>query len=221
VVANFAFLTRSFLANLDPAVFSDINSRLTRQFLYALDLPSVRVALTVSSGAVLDPEDTYGQLKAFEEASTLSRASSTKTVVVARAYSVSGPYVRTPTAYAFSHFILQALDGSIRISADRPVYRRYTSVSDLLTVALLKAQQGWSGVLESGGDLVELETLAQVVRREVNPAAEVSRVPLATREPQVYASNNSIWQSACTTVGFKPQGLRSQVRSVRDYLLST
>lgn len=218
VVANFAFLTRDLQSAGSTEEFISTNRSLTRQFLFALDQPSVRRALTVSSGAVLDLSDWYGQLKAAEEEACLARLSPAKEIVVIRAYSVSGPFVRRAQAYALSDFVSQAEHGNIHINAEQPSFRRYTSVSDLLRVALLMANQGWSGILESGGELVEMQDLAEVVRREVNPAAVITRVPLVSTTPQVYASDDSSWRFACRQVSLDPQTLEEQVRAVRDFL---
>ena len=138
-----------------------------------------------------------------------------------RAYSVSGPFVRRPQAYVLSDFVSQALRGSIHIEAHQPVFRRYTSVTDVLKVALMMANLGWSGVLESGGELIELQDLAEVVRREVNPDSVITRAPLISTTPSIYASDNFSWQAACARTSFEPQTLSEQVRAVRDFLLCT
>lgn len=221
VVANFAFLTRDRLSEVGEPYFVSTNRQLTRQFLTLLEQPSVRLGLTISSGAVSDEFDIYGKLKSYEESEALKRVTDVRAVAVVRAYSVSGPYVRRPRAYALSQFVLDAARGNIHIMADRPVFRRYSSVSDLLKVALLMADGGWSGILESGGDLVEMEVLAERVRREVNQEAMITRVPLASVAPQVYASDNTSWLSGCASVGLEPQSLENQIRLTRDFLLGS
>ncbi len=218
VVANFAFLTRDHLLSLDEITFSQTNEMLTERLLFALEQETVRLAVTVSSGAALDPQDLYGRLKAREEVAALSHVSSERVVVVPRVYSISGPYVRRPEAYALSSFVTQALRGTIHIEAAGPVYRRYSSVSDVLTVALGLAECGLSGVVESGGDLVEMQDLANTVRRVVNPKAIVTREPMVSTVPQIYASDDSSWRTACARVLLKPQTLEEQVGAVRDFL---
>lgn len=113
-VANFAFLTRERVAHEGYDTFVRTNRSLLGRFVSASSLPSVRAVLTVSSGAALDStassiqRNPYGYLKRIEEAAALSLVGSARSVVVARAWSVSGPYVRRPRAYAFSDFILSA-----------------------------------------------------------------------------------------------------------------
>jgi nucleoside-diphosphate-sugar epimerase len=220
VVANFAFLTRERLATEGLERFTSVNEELTGRYLHALALPSVRAGLTVSSGAaVTEPDVPYGRLKAQEEKACLALATSGRAVMVARAYSVSGPFVRRPRDYAFSDIILQAAEGQVTISADRPVFRRYVSARDLLDVALALAIRGESGVVESGGPLVEMGELADRVVARVNPAAGVERVPQASDEPSIYASDDVTWSEACRRLSFEPMDLDQQVDAVAEGLL--
>lgn len=228
VVANFAFHTRDRLPQMGRERFIAENTELTRRLLVTLGLDSVRLALTVSSGSVVSPNagagvdsvELYGALKAAEESQALSLSTSERRVVVARAYSVSGPFVRRVRDYAFSDLVAQAILGDLSITASVPVFRRYVSVADLISVSLSSANQGWSGVIESGGDLLEMQGLAEMVRDVVNPSARIHREALVTEEPSVYASDNTLWEQACRRTGIVPMSLREQVRSVEDFVRS-
>ncbi len=229
VVANFAFHTRDRLHGMGAKRFIDENRELTRRFIHVLGMSSVRLGLTVSSGAVVSaglgeasPEiDAYGALKAEEEHEALSLATESRRVSVVRAYSVSGPFVRRVRDYAFSDLIAQAIEGDIMITADRPVYRRYVAVKDLLTVALCSGDQGWSGIIDSGGELVEMQDLAQVVKSVVNPSARIRRAELRSSTPSTYASDNETWEEACGRTGTRPLPLVEQVRPVEAFLRSS
>ena len=221
VVANFAFLTRERIASEGVEEFTRANESLTQRFLEAISLPTVRAALTVSSGAaVTDPNEPYGRLKLAEETSALSCVSSSLAVVAARAYSVSGPFVRRPQDYAFSEMVIQASEGYIQIRSPEPTFRRYVSVSDLLSVTLGTALSGRSGVIDSGGDLVEMADLAAHIVARVNPTAVVSRVPMTSEEPSIYASDNATWQFAVSARRFSPMGLDAQIDAVVQSLAS-
>ena len=218
-VLNFAFLTRERVEIDGLAQFQRMNAQLTEQFLQAVSLPSVRIGLTVSSGAaVTEPDAPYGAMKLAEERSALARASAGRSIVVARAYSVSGPYVRRPRDYAFSDMIAQARSGVIEIRATTPVFRRYVSVRDVLAVCLLRGFAGFTGVIETGGPLVEMGELAQIVRTVVNPSATVTRPELTTTAPSTYTSDNHTWQEACASSGVVAMDLTSQIRQVAEFL---
>lgn len=226
VVANFAFNTRDRLQDMGRAEFIGENRELTRRLLFALGLDGVRIGLTISSGAALSPDaeagdesaEIYGYMKAQEEEEALSMASAHRNVVVARVYSVSGPFVRRVHEYAFSDFVSQAIRGTVTIRSSQPVFRRYVAVRDLLSTSLGSGDAGWSGVIESGGDLVEMQELAEAITAVVNPKARIIRGELRIPEPSVYASDNRTWTEACDRTGIRPLTLHQQARAVERYL---
>ena len=217
VVLNFAFLTREQVEARGAEEFERINAQLTGRFLRLASGDSVRTALTVSSGAaVTEPDHLYGRMKAEEEVRALDLVTDQRRVVVLRAYAVSGGYVRRPREYAFSDMIMRAADGAVTVKADRPVYRRYCSVSDALAIAL---RTGASGVFETGGDLVEMEELAEAVVEVVNPRATISRAPRVSELASSYHSDDSSWQAWSSQAGVKPMNLREQISAAASVLL--
>ena len=223
LVANFAYLTRERFDATNPQAYIDANLALQAQFLEAAQLPSVSTALTVSSGAAIayrDDDNPYGRMKAAEEQQALDLVTDERRVVVARAWSVSGPFVRRPRAYAFSDFILQAPSGHIHITADRLVFRRYVDVGDYLRVCLIRAEQGWSGVVDSGGPLVEMQELAEQIRDIVEPTAVITRAELSKSSPSVYASDDQSWLAACMLAGMTPHTLPEQVEATHRGLIA-
>ena len=220
VVANFAFLTRERIATEGIGEFTAVNTRLIDQFERTGSLPSVRAVLTVSSGAaVTEPAEPYGALKLAEERVAGELATGDRASVVLRAYSVSGPLVRRPRDYAFSDFILQASEGRVAIAADQLVFRRYVSASDALVVTSRSALSGWSGIVDTGGELVEMGELAQRVVSIVNPVAVIERPDVDTNRMQTYASDDVSWTQACERLGYVPMDLDEQIRVTARGLL--
>ena len=136
-VVNCAFITRERVDQLGYQRYVAENVTLTSHFLQSLALPSVEAAVTVSSGAALLPagshpdagENPYGHLKWVEEVLSCDVASTHGvSLVVCRAWSVSGPFVTRPADYAFSDLITQAASGRIVIRAPHrglaPLHRR-------------------------------------------------------------------------------------------------
>jgi nucleoside-diphosphate-sugar epimerase len=220
VVLNFAFLTRERVEADGVAAFTETNRALTERFRVWASGSTVRLGVTVSSGAALtEPDHPYGALKAEEESLGLELVSGSRAMVVLRAYAVSGGYVRRPRDYAFSDFIVQAHAGSVHVRADRPVLRRYSAVSDALTVALRAGLAGRSGILDTGGELVEVGDLARRVIDVVNPAANLSRSVLTSDEPSSYHSDDSVWCEWISTSGVEPMNLEAQIRAAADILV--
>ena len=211
VVLNFAFLTRDKWRILGNDRYTNENSRLTHDFVTWASLPSVRIALTVSSGAALSSGDNpYGALKAKEEELALDLVTKNKHIVVLRAWSVSGAFVRQPTNYLFSDLLMQSRTGRIAVSAKHEVIRRYVGVDDLLAVGLAEAARGRCGILDSGGPLVEAGSLAERVAA-ITGASLVRRLRDPHREPDVYASDDTSWQASLQALDFNAAGLDEQI----------
>lgn len=225
VVIDCAFLTRDLVGTMPFDEYIDTNRLLTRRMLDTVRIPSVRRAVTVSSGAAVYPQDAllgtlvenpYGLLKREAERALEALANETGVSgVIARAWSVSGAYVQKPTSYAFSDFILQALAGHIDISAASKVYRRYAGVDDLLAVALATATESGTRVVDSGGELVEIQQLAEQVIATVNPSATISRPALSDAPPDLYYSSGKSWISSLESLEFSAYSLEDQIRAAR------
>lgn len=226
LVANFAFLTRNKLSQYRREKYVSMNLEMIERMKYAAKLETVTNLITISSGASQDDQakdglqssEIYGALKRLEEKTALDCRSSTRSVVILRTYSVSGPYVRNPEQYAFSSFIKQGIQKEqIKIGSTHPVYRRYTAVGDLLGVGVIQAKVGFTGVIESGGDLVELQELAYLVGEYLNvPVLE--RESVDTSQCDNYHSDNSSWEQNIRITGLQPLTLRQQVEVTTNFL---
>jgi nucleoside-diphosphate-sugar epimerase len=220
LVINCAFLTRDRVKDLGTDEFVAANTRLTDRFLETLALDSVRSGITVSSGAACTTDghapaladNPYGHLKWREE--DLSRGlavASEKTLVIARAWSVSGPHVGRPRAYAFSDLIVQAHEGRVQVRAPHLVWRRYVSVHDLMRVSVMRLLDSWSGTIDSGGPLVEIGGLARRVVSLINRTATVELADRDGSPEDRYHSDNASWVSACQATGLSEMSLDQQI----------
>lgn len=222
LVVNCAFLTRERVEQVGRERYVAENTELTSRFLRTLTLPSVRAAVTVSSGAALEslpgiPDlelNPYGHLKRKEE--ILSRDAAAEhgvALALCRAWSVSGPLIQRPRDYAFSDLILQAAEGRIRIRASHEVWRRYVGVDDLLAVCVSLAGEGWTGEVDSGGEPVEIAELAERVVAELCPGAPVERPALDGSPPDHYHSDGVSWDQACQVLEHTAASLEGQIRA--------
>lgn len=224
LVLDFAFQTREFIQEVGLESYRQGNDALTRSALEILELPTVRRAIVCSSGAAVYPVDAalvtyeanpYGHLKRrtekqFEEFSV----SSGKNIICLRPWSVSGPQTTKPLSFAFSSFIEQARRSTkIIVNSEKQVFRRYTSVSDLIAMGLaqtLKLDYPY-GVLDSGGELVDLVTLANRISRLSGRDIEVvsdidNKLPIDS-----YHSDGLAWKLACDLSSFESESLESQI----------
>ena len=227
-VLNFAFLTREKEQALGTEGYASALAALNARLVATASAPSVRAVLTVSSGAAVHlpegpdlPIGPYGQAKREEERLALGLVTAERSVVVARAWSLSGVLVQRPHDYAFSDLVLQARTGRIAVSAPGEVWRRYVGADDYLAVAVAGLLAGRSGVVDSGGPEVELRDLAARIADRYpgpRPTVEASAPSGPVRR---YASDDATWTRACAAAGFVPAGLDEQIDLVQAGLDSS
>jgi nucleoside-diphosphate-sugar epimerase len=229
VVIDCAFLTRDRVATMPLADYFTINESLIANTLAAAHLDSVRRVVTISSGAAVFPvdalsrpreENPYGWLKRHAEHELESVAQERGiSAVIARAWSLSGAFVRHPAHYALFDMITQAIAGAIHITATAPVYRRYTSVEDLLAVALSNAGSPGATVIDSAGPLLEMAELAAAVARVVNTGAPITRAQPDGGAPHAYFAEPASWDRACVSAAFVPADIDEQIAIAYQGLL--
>jgi len=208
-----AFLTKEKLTLMSAKEYWEINSALIDRFRFAGSLPSCVGVISISSGSVtVDPGHPYSQLKAVEESVTADLVTDERGAVSLRAYSVSGPYVQRIFDYAFSNLLAQGLLGSspIKVTSSREVWRRYSDVSEALHVCFRLLRPGTYRLIESGGPLVELQELANLIGKEL--AAQVASREVVNEAPTFYASDNESWEAGCAEIGFSQSDLVHQIR---------
>lgn len=220
VVLDCAFLTRDRVAGMPLAEYVAANRVLTERLAYATKLPGVRLSLTVSSGAAVHPHDAldgrvednpYGYLKREAEHSLAQAATGSAAVpVVVRAWSISGAYVRNPQGYALGSMIQAAASGKIRITARRPVFRRYVLAEELLAVGIAEGNVGPT-TIDSGGELVEMAELAARIVSVVNPGAAITRDEVNPSDPDRYHSDGQDWDKRCVSWDFPSTPLDRQI----------
>lgn len=106
--------------------------------------------------------------------------------------------------------IEQSKSNVIQINSSGPVFRRYSEVEDLLKVALTVKPGG--EVIESGGELIEIEDLAKLIVDDLELGAKIVRSNL-TKDSDHYHSDNGSWMLATAAAGIQPKSLRKQIAS--------
>ena len=129
----------------------------------------------VSSGAILDREsgeierdvekNPYGFCKRIEELLLADAAKSVgANIVIGRLWGASGEQMPPNAEYALSDFIESArLKNEIQIKSGGEVFRRYLDAGEFMEVLVKLAVSGESRVLDSGGEVIEIGELSQLV----------------------------------------------------------
>jgi len=228
-VANFAFIARHKLSKYSRQDYISINTEMIERMRFASQLETVRAVISISSGASqsakaqdgMNSQDIYGALKKYEESVALSCKTSKRSIVVLRTYSVSGPFVRDLNHYAFSSFIQQSLvQKEIQNTLNGLVFRRYVSVGDLLAIGVARAAQGWSGLIESGGELIELSELSTLIGGLLGVRVK-KHSQLENSQTDSYYSDNRSWASHTKDLNFQPLGLEEQIEVTAEYIRQT
>lgn len=224
-IVDFAFLTRDKSGVMSPQDYEETNRRLTDQALTLARIDSVKALITASSGAsVHGVVDSYSQLKREAEERFLDETVKLdKSWVNIRPWSVSGPFIRNITGYAFSKFVHDAVfTGKISIDSPHLVFRRYVDVGDLVSVAMQLALNGtFTGTIDSGGELVELEQLAHRIFEviQVEPRIEVSRNKRQSVDD--YFTRSAQWEVVCRNLAYEPLDLDSQIKGLAKSFMNT
>lgn len=224
VVIDTSFVTRERLPILGHKTYIETSQKVIDQSLEVVALPSVRKYIGFSSGATKHlashtsfsaGENPYAAQKRIYESKISEIAGALDSdISVARVWSVTGSYCTKPKAFAFTDLITQAKLGLIEIMAKHLVYRRYCAIEDVLALALMPPGAGSQTVFDTGGDLIDLGALAQMVVEVVNPTAKI-HIQLDSGLPSDdYHSDNKDWESLVGLGLMGEDSIREQIARV-------
>lgn len=134
--------------------------------VYGADRPRLETDLAANPYGFVKHLEEMAFRRAAEEAGTRS--------VIARVFSGTGPHINKPAVYALRDLIEQGLTSDrIEIRARHRVVRTYSSVRDILAVGMTAALDPAHDHLlfETGGERIEIEELARLVRTAVGRAS--------------------------------------------------
>ena len=217
LVVHLACLTPDRMQPGGEAEFAATNASLSERGLALRALSSVRGFLLASSGAAtlvgteapLAAHPYALQRRRDEELALRAEAVPS---VVARAWSVSGPYCTRPEAFAFSDFVHQALRGGpVRVRARGRVLRRYVDAGEFLALTLNGLAAGRSGLVDSTGPLVEVRDLAAEVARILGATVEAAPESPDVRADLYYSDSPAMAQWAAEQ-GVTLMDLEEQIR---------
>lgn len=233
LLLHFAYLTREKTARMPVADYIATNRALSRLAAEGGAAIGVERAFVTSSGATraalaagddADPGLLYGKLKLEDEAlfERFAVDAPGRRAFVARVFNLSGPYINKLDSYALASFIRQARSGRIEVRARHPVIRSYTSVSNLLGVAMgqLLAEDAPPFLqIETAGDQdIEVGELARLVRDLVSPDAAVERAGFSNEPVDHYVGDGADYRQLMAGHGIAEHALRRQIADTAEYL---
>jgi hypothetical protein len=217
-------VTRERLPVLGYEPYVEANQKIIDQSLAIVAMPSVRKYIGFSSGATMHlaghtsfslEENPYAAQKRIYESKISEIAANLQSdISVARVWSVTGSYCTKPDSFAFTDLIAQARSGLINIRAKHLVYRRYCSIEDVLALALMPLGPGSQTVFDTGGDLIDLDTLAQMMVEVVNPTAKIHLQLESGLPSDDYHSDNKDWERLVGSGLLGEDSIREQIARV-------
>lgn len=228
IVIDTAFITKEKVKETGIDSYIESNRALMSQSFQLAKLPSVETYVGFSSGAAVTANrdhglfnDPYGFLKnEFESEIQQLSKSSHANIVLIRPWSVAGKFLVKPSIFAFSNLIMQARSRVIHLDSSGEVWRRYCAIDDLLIAGLILGKQEKFNLVESGGELIEIEQLANRICQVLGINAEITRDMDGVTQPNNYFSNGKSWERVTGLVGLKPKGLEEMIREVDEWLLT-
>jgi UDP-glucuronate decarboxylase len=231
LVLHLAFLTKDKVSNMAAEDYRKANLALSRQVAEALDDIGADRLFVSSSGAAAfadepqAPSDLklYGRLKRDDEDrfAAWSGNGPGRRAVIARIFSLSGPYINKHQTYALASFILDSLRGQpIEIHAPMPVTRSYVAIRELMSLvfsALLTDTGDELLRFDSGGEPLELEQVARCVADALG-AQGIKRKPLTSDCESYFAGDDLRYRALLARHGIEHVDLHAQVIETAAFL---
>jgi nucleoside-diphosphate-sugar epimerase len=226
-----AYLTKDRAEVMSDEEYRAGNLAIREQVLSALDPIGTDRLFVASSGAAYradDPEASpamrsYGELKATDEREFASWAQAMgRRLVTSRIFSLSGAYINKPETYAMASFVLDALaDRPITIRAERPVYRSYVAVRELLALVLQLLAEKDSELVsfDSGGEPVEMAELAATVLKVVGGAGMARPRFAASAPADHYHGDREKYLRLLASFQMQHVALEAQVAETANFLV--
>lgn len=230
---HLAFLTKDKASAMSNDDYRRANRRISEMVAEALDPIGVDRLFVASSGAAAFADDPaaapdlrlYGALKRDDEerfAAWATADAAHRRAAMCRLYSVSGAFINKPDRYALADLILRGLRGApVGATAPREIWRSYVAVREVLALALamLLADQGAvSQLFDSGGEPIELGTLAALVG-EIIGAPVLSRA-ITRADAHHYCGDHPAWRALLDAYGLEHLALPEQIAETARYLAS-
>lgn len=222
LVLHLAFLTKDKVVRMDQEEYCRLNRALSRTVLEALDMIGATALFVASSGAAEFADDPhaspemrlYGSLKkADEEAFARWAEERGRRAVVTRMFALSGPHINKHDTYALASFIRDALAGGpISIRSDRPVYRSYVPIRELMSLVFAVILDEEAGVVRfsTGGERLEMQRVAEIVSETVGPVA-IERPPLKRGPIDEYVGDAAAYEELLSAYGIDHLPFAQQV----------
>jgi nucleoside-diphosphate-sugar epimerase len=185
ILVNLAFKTRDYISILGEEQYTKINLEILKSSINLAQQLKPKSIVIVSSGVVARNQESHGKLdntqytklKILEEETFTQIAKDIgANLVILRMWGGSGRDLTSPFKYAIGDLIKQAVTSDkIIVSSEQLVYRRYSDASQQLEIAIKCAISGKNLTFDSGGQIIEMGDLADLIKSTLKPNLKIIR----------------------------------------------
>lgn len=221
-----AFLTREKYLELGKEAYEDENRKLIQQDAYICEAQKDTKVLLISSGVVKHPSDlqianpsyvSYAKLKQEQE-DVFKTILKHENLNVCYLYSCTSSDM-TNLNYGFSSIVMKALKNEeIHISSHKKVLRKYVDLRQLFEAMIRSIVADHQFTISSGGELIEIQDLAQLVVSELDSQSSISRSKQNIGFDDIYCSNDNSMESLFSENNMQLIGIREQISNVSKAL---
>ena len=231
-LVHLAFLTKDKSAEFSFSDYVAKNIELISAACEIIERDKPKWVVVVSSGAIIDRNslevennvvrNPYGFCKRIEEVLLSDAARKVgANIVIGRLWGGTGLHMPIKRAYAISDFIESFKEsGAIRITSGGDILRRYCDAGDFMEVLIKSAIRGDNTTIDSGGSIVELGDLAELLI-SLTGTGSISR----SSEPSAvddYYPRGMEFEELAGSVGVPLHGISEQVlRTLTSHKVKT
>lgn len=175
LIIHLAFILPTRIGLLSQESYRALNHEITEKMTSVVQRNPKALKLIVSSGAAtlkygryVDPNIVlYGHLKQEMEEMLYD-----ENTLILRIWSTTGHHIPPHSKYALTNFLVDA-SGHRNIVIQNDVMRSYVSAQDIIRASLFHLIRGGRGIVNSGGDRINLTTLARTIVEVFNSNSSI------------------------------------------------
>ena len=202
---DYAFQTREKIESLEEKQYVDVNLNLINHSVEIVKKLHPKTVVLTSSGAVYNSSKyaqtkkykLYSELKAMQEQQITDVCKeSGSNLIIVRIFNLSGEGMNKSKVYAFQEIIEKALKSEeIIVKSSYQVFRRYCDIGQLLDLLLQLSFYEENICFDSGGQLIEIHRLVEVVKTSLNSNSPIFFEPIDyLSTPDKYYSNSDKYE---------------------------
>jgi len=229
ILVNLAFKTRDYISILGEEQYTKINLEILKSSINLAQQLKPKSIVIVSSGVVARNQESngkldntqYTKLKILEEETFTQIAKDIgANLVILRMWGGSGRDLTSPFKYAIGDLIKQAVTSDkIIVSSEQLVYRRYSDASQQLEIAIKCAISGKNLTFDSGGQIIEMGDLADLIKSILKPNLKIIRKLDTSLPTDKYYSESNQFDNLAKEYNINLFSLKKQIDETKVSVL--